>query len=131
MRTFDSERRRRVRPVLLAALFAVLGGGGIGPELTRADEEGEEITSFLAPLRGHQQRLTALLAELDALDGKDQRLVKAAGKRKVNTFAVQGRALKIGKRTLHGWLDLAHLPGLIVPATPESNPCATCPHAKG
>ena len=81
----------------------------------------------------------AVLEELDERAGCiatydygqwDYQAVKAAGKRKVNPFTVEGRALKIGKRTLHGWLDLARLPGLIVPATPESDPCATCPYAK-
>lgn len=60
----------------------------------------------------------------------DYAAVKPAAKRRVNSFAVEGRTLKIGKRTLHGWLDLARLPGLIVPATPETDPCATCPFAK-
>ncbi len=81
----------------------------------------------------------AVLEELDERAGRiitydygqwDPSTGKAAGKRKVNTFTVDGRTLKIGKRTLHGWLDLARLPGLIVPVTPESDPCATCPYAK-
>lgn len=81
----------------------------------------------------------AVLEELDEPAGKistfdygqwDYQAGKAAGKRKVSTFAVQGRTLKVGKRTLRGWLDLARLPGLSVPATPESDPCTTCPYAK-
>ncbi len=60
----------------------------------------------------------------------DYEAVKAAGKRKLNTFAVQGRTIKIGKRTLHGWLDLARLPGLIDPGTPEVQLCPICPFAK-
>ena len=60
----------------------------------------------------------------------DYAVVKPAAMRRVNSFAIDGRTLKIGKRTLHGWLDLARLPGLIVPATPETDPCATCPFAK-
>lgn len=55
---------------------------------------------------------------------------KAAGKLRTNAFAAKGSSLMIGTRTLHGWLDLARLPGLIVPATPEADPCATCPYAK-
>jgi hypothetical protein len=81
----------------------------------------------------------AVLEELDEAAGRittydygqwDYQAVRAAGKRVTNRFAVEGRALKIGKRTLHGWLDLTRLPGLIVPVTPESDPCETCPHAK-
>lgn len=81
----------------------------------------------------------AVLEELDEGAGRiatydygqwDARAGKAAGMRRVNAFTVDGRALQIGKRTLHGWLDLARLPGLIVPVTPQSDPCATCPYAK-
>jgi hypothetical protein len=81
----------------------------------------------------------AVLEQLDEAEGRittfnyglwDATVGKAAGGRRTSTFAVKGRSLLIGKRTLHGWLDLARLPGLIVPATPESDPCATCPHAK-
>ena len=81
----------------------------------------------------------AVLEQLDESAGRivtfnyglwDAAAGKAAGGRRTSTFAVKGTSLAIGKRTLHGWLDLARLPGLIVPATPESDPCATCPHAK-
>lgn len=80
-----------------------------------------------------------VLEELDEAAGRivtldygqwDYSVVKAAGKRLVNQFRVDGRTLKIGKRTLHGWLDLARLPGLIAPATPEPKLCPTCPFAR-
>lgn len=81
----------------------------------------------------------AVLESLDETGGRittfdyglwDPATGKAAGKRRTSPFAVTGTTLTIGTRPLHGWLDLARLPGLIVPATPEVDPCATCPHAK-
>jgi hypothetical protein len=81
----------------------------------------------------------AVLDEVDEAGGRivtcdygqfDTAAGKPAGKRRSTTFTVQGRTLMLGKRTQHGWLDLAKLPGLIHPATPESPPCASCPFAR-
>jgi hypothetical protein len=80
----------------------------------------------------------AVLEELDEAAGSittydygqwDYQAVKAAGKRCTSRFAVEVRTLKVGKRTLHGWLDISRLPGLIVTVTPELQLCPTCPYA--
>jgi len=80
-----------------------------------------------------------VLEELDEAAGRivtfdygqwDYRKVKAAGKRITRPFAVEGRKFKVGKRTLHGWLDLSRLPGLVVPDREEVT-SPECPRAKG
>jgi hypothetical protein len=43
----------------------------------------------------------------------DKKRGKPAGKRVSRRFGVAGRVLKVGRRTLHGWLDISRLPGLI------------------
>jgi hypothetical protein len=65
----------------------------------------------------------AVLDELDESAGRlglyeygqwNAKAGKASGRRRETTFAGKGRSLKVGTRTLHGWLSLARLPGLVV-----------------
>jgi hypothetical protein len=59
----------------------------------------------------------------------DYKVMKPAGRRLTRRFVVSGRTLQVGTRTLHGWLDLARLPGLIAPEAAEPELCPTCPYA--
>lgn len=40
---------------------------------------------------------------------------KPAGRGRESTFSASGGALRVGARTLRGWLDIARLPGLLAP----------------
>ncbi|MGE0327779.1 MAG: hypothetical protein AB7S68_36040 [Polyangiaceae bacterium] len=86
----------------------------------------------------------AVLEELDEAKGTiavleygqfDKVRGKHLGIRHVKPFQVLKNTIKIGKCTLHGWLDLSKLKGLIVPRKePEPPPpkpavCASCPYA--
>ncbi len=84
-----------------------------------------EHVAVLDELKEEQSSIvTCDYGQFDAAAGKP------SGGRRTSTFTARGRTLMIGKRTLHGWLDLAKLPGLINAATPESPLCETCPYAR-
>ncbi len=84
-----------------------------------------EHVAVLDELKQEQSSIvTCDYGQFDAAAGKP------SGRRRTSTFTARGRTLMIGKRTLHGWLDLAKLPGLINAATPESPLCETCPYAR-
>ncbi len=50
----------------------------------------------------------------------DSKANKPSGKRRVTKFSVNAKELKVGNRTLRGWLDIARIPGLV--QSPPSAP---------
>lgn len=64
----------------------------------------------------------AILASLDETAGNitlceygqwDASAGKPSGRCRTTTFVIVDHVLRVGKRTLHGWLDLSRLPGMI------------------
>jgi hypothetical protein len=47
---------------------------------------------------------------------------KPVGKHRLAKFSVDAKGMKVGSRTLKGWLDLGRIPGLISTASEEAIP---------